>query len=76
MSKVKEALGSDEPDLPAAALKFALKPAAVSTVIPGMRSVRQAEMNCGVSDQPPMTDEVEERLRRHYWMRGFWYGGK
>ena len=76
VSKVKEALGSDEPDLPAAALKFALKPAAVSTVIPGMRSVRQAEMNCGVSDQPPMTDEVEERLRRHYWMRGFWYGGK
>lgn len=75
-AKVKEALGKDEPDLPAAALKFALKPPAVSTVIPGMRNVRQAEANIGVSDLPPMTDEVETRLRAHNWLRGFWYGGK
>ena len=75
-AKVKETLGKDEPDLPAAALKFALKPAAVSTVIPGMRNVRQAEMNCGVSDLPPMSDEVEARLRPFNWLRGFWYGGK
>ena len=76
VAKVKEAFGQDEPDMPAAALKFALKPAAVSTVIPGMRNVRQAEMNCGVSDLPPMTDEVEARLRPSNWLRGFWYGGK
>ncbi|MCL4507414.1 MAG: aldo/keto reductase [Chloroflexi bacterium] len=76
VAKVKETLGQDEPNLPAAALKFALKPAAVSTVIPGMRNVRQAEMNCGVSDLPPMSDAVEARLRPHNWLRGFWYGGK
>ncbi len=76
VAKIREALGEDEPDLAAAALKFALKPAAVSTVIPGMRNVRQVEANCGVSDQPPMSDEVEKRLRGHQWRRGNWYGGK
>jgi aryl-alcohol dehydrogenase-like predicted oxidoreductase len=75
-AKVKEVIGDAEPDLPTAALKFALKPAAVSTVIPGMRNARQAEMNCGVSDQPPMSDELEQRLRPFNWLRGFWYGGK
>jgi aryl-alcohol dehydrogenase-like predicted oxidoreductase len=75
-AKVKEVIGNAEPDLPTAALKFALKPAAVSTVIPGMRNARQAEMNCGVSDQPPMSDELAQALQPHNWLRGFWYSGK
>ena len=74
--KIRGAIGSVEPDLPTAALKFALKPAAVSTVIPGIRNVRQAELNCGVSDQPPMSDALEHKLREHYWRRAFWYAGK
>jgi aryl-alcohol dehydrogenase-like predicted oxidoreductase len=74
--KVKEAVGNAERDLPTASLKFALKPPAVSTVIPGMRNVRQAELNCGVSDLAPMSDEIEVRLQAFNWLRGFWYGGK
>jgi aryl-alcohol dehydrogenase-like predicted oxidoreductase len=35
VAAVRETVGDAEPDLPTAALKFALKPAAVSTVIPG-----------------------------------------
>ena len=76
MAKVKETIGSAEPDLATAALKFALKPAAVSTVIPGIRNVRQAEMNCRVSDLPPMTEELERKLHAHNWRRGIWYSGK
>lgn len=76
VAKVKEAIGAAEPDVAAAALKFALKPAAVSTVIPGIRNVRQAEMNLAVSDQPPLSDEVERKLRDHNWRRGIWYSGK
>jgi aryl-alcohol dehydrogenase-like predicted oxidoreductase len=76
VEQVKQAVGDSEPDLATAALKFALKPQAVSTVIPGMRNVRQAELNCGVSDQPPMSDELEQRLRPLNWLRAFWYGGK
>ena len=54
----------------------ALKPEAVSTVIPGIRNIRQAELNCAVSDQKPMSDELERKLRPHHWRRAFWYGGK
>lgn len=73
---IRATLGAEEPDLAAAALKFALKPRAVSTVIPGMRNVRQVEMNCAVSDRPPMSDAIERRLRGHAWRRSNWYAGK
>ena len=76
VEKIKEAIGSAEPDIATAALKFALKPAAVSTVIPGMRNERQAELNCGVSDQPAMSGELEIKLHEHAWRRGIWYAGK
>jgi len=59
-----------------AALKFVLAHPAVSTVIPGIRSVAQAEANCAVSDLPAMSSGLIERLRRHNWRRGVWYGGK
>jgi aryl-alcohol dehydrogenase-like predicted oxidoreductase len=76
VEKIKATIGSSEPDVATAALKFALKPAAVSTVIPGMRNERQAELNCGVSDQPAMSDDLEIKLREHAWRRGIWYAGK
>lgn len=73
---IQKTLGTAEPDVAAAALKFALKPRAVSTVIPGMRNAGQAAKNCGVSDLPPLTDELERELRKHAWRRGVWYPGK
>ncbi len=76
VEKIKNILGAEEPVLAEAALKFALKPAAVSTVIPGIRNVKQAEMNCAVSDQAPMSNQMEMKLREHRWNRAFWYGGK
>ena len=76
VAKIKESVGSAEPDLATAALKFALKPEAVSTVIPGIRNERQAELNCRAGALPPMTDELEGRLRPHAWRRAFWYSGK
>jgi aryl-alcohol dehydrogenase-like predicted oxidoreductase len=76
VEKIKAELGSEEPDVATAALKFALKPAAVSTVIPGMRNERQAELNCGVGRQAGLSEELEMKLRGHAWARGNWYGGK
>ena len=73
---IRETLGQDEPDIAAAALKFALKPHAVSTVIPGMRNPLQVECNTAVSDQSPLSDDVERRLRAHAWRRSNWYAGK
>ena len=59
-----------------AALKFVLAHPAVSTVIPGIRNTAQAEANCATSDLPDLAPDLLEKLRRHNWRRGFWYGGK
>jgi aryl-alcohol dehydrogenase-like predicted oxidoreductase len=76
VAKVKETVGSAEKDLATAALKFAMKPSSVSTVIPGIRNVRQAELNVAVSDMERMSDELEHKLRAHNWRKAFWYVGK
>jgi len=76
VEKVRAAVGTNEGDLPTVALKFALKPPAVSTVIPGIRNPDQAKRNCAVSDAAPLSDELEKKLRPHHWRRAFWYGGK
>lgn len=59
-----------------AAIKFVLAHPAVTTVIPGIRNVAQADANCGVSDLPAMATELLTKLHRHNWRRGVWYGGK
>lgn len=76
VEKIRAEVGTAEPDLATAALKFALKPSAVSTVIPGIRNEEQARRNCAASGLAPMSDELEARLREHAWERGFWYSGK
>lgn len=58
------------------ALKFVLSQPAVSTVIPGIRNVRQAKMNAEVSDLPDLPDFLSLKLRKHAWRRSFWYAGK
>jgi aryl-alcohol dehydrogenase-like predicted oxidoreductase len=62
--------------LPQVAIQFALAHPAVSTVIPGIRSVAQAEANGAVSDLPSLSEDLLRRLRQHYWLRAFWYAGK
>jgi hypothetical protein len=44
-------------------------------VLVGIRNIEQADMNCDVSDQSPMSDELEIALRKHNWRRAFWYEG-
>ncbi len=62
--------------MPQAALKFVLSHPAVSLVIPGIRTVYQAEANCGVSDLPAMPKDLLTKLQAHNWRRGIWYSGK
>ncbi len=62
--------------LPQLALKFALSHKAVSTVIPGMRTDRQAELNTEISELPDIPEALMVKLRSHLWRRAFWYGGK
>ncbi len=62
--------------LPQVALKFVLAHPAVSVVIPGMRSIAQAEANCHVSDLTALPSDLLSKLRAHHWRRAFWYAGK
>jgi aryl-alcohol dehydrogenase-like predicted oxidoreductase len=76
VERVRKEIEGSGLTLPQAAIQFALAHPAVSTVIPGIRSVAQAEANCAVSDLPPMAEDLVLRLRKHAWLRAFWYGGK
>lgn len=73
---VRDALAGTGYTVPQAALKFILAHPAVSTVIPGMRNSDQVNLNCAVSDLPPMAPELVTKLQRHNWRRAIWYAGK
>jgi aryl-alcohol dehydrogenase-like predicted oxidoreductase len=60
--------------LPQVALRFCLSTPAVSTVIPGMRSVRNVEANCAAADAGPLPPNVLAILKRHAWDRDFYAG--
>lgn len=59
--------------MPSVAIRFALGHPGVSTVIPGIRTVKQAELNCSTADQKPLSPELINALRRHTWRRADWY---
>lgn len=59
-------------DLPEVALRFCLSGPAVSSVIPGMRTVRHAERNAAASGQGPLPAATLAILKRHVWDRNFY----
>ena len=73
---IREDISSTGLTMAQASLKFVLTHPAVSTVIPGIRNTAQAEANCATSDLPDLAPDLLEKLRRHNWRRGLWYGGK
>ncbi len=66
-----EAAGVVEP-LASTALRFTLTPGAVSTVIPGMRKVRNVSANLAVSSMGPIPTPILEILRRHAWDKNYY----
>jgi aryl-alcohol dehydrogenase-like predicted oxidoreductase len=65
-------LGIEREQLPELALRYILSHPAVSTVIPGMRSVRNVERNAAVGDGRGLPAEQVEALKRHRWVRDFY----
>jgi aryl-alcohol dehydrogenase-like predicted oxidoreductase len=57
--------------MPELALRFILANSDVSTIIPGMRRIRNVEANLTVSDGKPLAPGVLERLRAHRWIRDY-----
>jgi aryl-alcohol dehydrogenase-like predicted oxidoreductase len=54
------------------ALRYVLSHGAVSTVIPGMRSIRNVERNCQMGDGHGLPKEQVERLKAHRWAHNFY----
>lgn len=69
VEKLKLLLSNEAATLPELALRFTLQHDAVSTVIPGMRSVKHAESNIALSDGRKLSDELLARLREFDWDR-------
>jgi aryl-alcohol dehydrogenase-like predicted oxidoreductase len=65
-------LGIGRDELAEVALRYVLSQPAVSTVIPGMRTVRNVERNTAVSDGGGLAPDVLERLKAHRWVRNFY----
>ncbi len=59
-------------NLPETALRFCLSHPAVSTVIPGMRKVRNAVANCAVSGLGPLDSATMDIVRKHAWEKNFY----
>jgi aryl-alcohol dehydrogenase-like predicted oxidoreductase len=58
--------------LPEIALRFCLSHPAVSTVIGGMRSVRNVEANAAAVEAGPLSADELAVLRKHRWQRRFY----
>lgn len=54
------------------ALRFCLSDLAVSTVIPGMRTVRNVEANAAASDAGPLPLDIQAILKKHAWEKNFY----
>ena len=66
-------LGLKNPaDMPEVAIRFCLSHPAVTTVIPGMRSIASVEGNVMAEGQGPLPPGALEVLRHHVWDRNFY----
>ncbi len=65
-------LGASEDEMAEIALRYVLSHPAVSTVIPGMRSVRNVERNMRVGDGKGLPEDQVQILKNHRWVRNFY----
>jgi aryl-alcohol dehydrogenase-like predicted oxidoreductase len=54
------------------ALKFVLNHNTVNTVIPGIRNVKQAELNTSASNGTLFSEDELKELKKFYWRKDFW----
>jgi aryl-alcohol dehydrogenase-like predicted oxidoreductase len=66
LKPIAQAAGLTMPDM---ALRFILNNPTVSTIIPGMRRIKNVEANIATSDAGPLPQALHEQLRSHRWDR-------
>ena len=72
ISAIERDLGITRDSLAEIALRFIISHPAVSSTIPGMRTVRNVERNAAVSDKGPLDEATLKILKRHAWERNFY----
>ncbi len=72
VSKLNKLLGAEAATIPELALRYTLSHPAVSTVIPGMRSVKNVQANCSLSDGRLLSQKMMLELKNHRWDRNFY----
>ena len=72
VEKLKLLLGAEAKTLAELALRFILSRPAVSTVIPGMRTISNVETNTAVSDGKYLSEKLLKELKKHKWARNFY----
>jgi aryl-alcohol dehydrogenase-like predicted oxidoreductase len=65
-------LNGEAKSLSELALRFCLSHSAVSTVIPGMRTVNHVQTNATVSDGRFLSEVLRTELKRHAWQKNFY----
>ncbi len=72
VDKLKFLIRDEIQNLSQAALKYCLSHPAVTTVIPGMRTLQHVESNCLASDGVLLKDTELAELKNHVWLRNFY----
>jgi aryl-alcohol dehydrogenase-like predicted oxidoreductase len=72
VARLQKDLASQNGSLAETALRFTISDPAVSTVIPGMRTVRNVERNAAVSGKGPLDTATLQILSRHAWNKNFY----
>ncbi|MDP9315119.1 MAG: aldo/keto reductase [Chloroflexota bacterium] len=69
---IAQTLKIDLEQLPEVALRYILSHPAVSTVIPGMRRLRNVERNMVVGDGQSLPADQVQQLKAHRWIRNYY----
>jgi aryl-alcohol dehydrogenase-like predicted oxidoreductase len=72
ISAMERDLGITRDSLAEIALRYTISHPAVTSTIPGMRTVRNVERNAAVSDKGPLDEATLKILKRHAWDRNFY----
>ena len=69
---LKEVCAPYFPTLAEAAMRFALSPPQITTVIPGMKNEAEVDMNVAYSDGQEFPEELLAQVAAHSWPRNFY----
>jgi aryl-alcohol dehydrogenase-like predicted oxidoreductase len=74
LDKLRSFIPEHAGSLAGLAIKFVLKDPGVTSALVSMHVKKFAEENMQALDEPPLSDEVFDDLRRHYrWIRNFYH---